>query len=303
MTGITDGQHAGDETSMWKHRGRRILDLTMAAAKSWIDDRCADMSASLAFYAAFSLAPLLMVAIAVGSLFFGVDAVQGRLFTELESLVGRDAALAAQTVVANAWRGGEARAVGWLSLAATGVGATATFAKLNSALDLIWHAPPAKHAVAALIRVRLVSFGLVLGTGFLLVVLLMADAMILFITDVMFRSGWLRDVAVLIQHVASFGFLCMAFSVLLKVLPDVHVEWYDAFVGGIASGVLFAVGKHLFAIYLARAGTASAFGAASSLAVLMMWLFFSAAVFLFGAELTARLGEQTKSEERPWLLH
>lgn len=293
----------------WERRGRGAVDLTAAAATHWISDRCADMSASLAFYAAFSLAPLLVVAIAVGSVFFGVDAVTGRLYTELESLVGRDAALAAQTVVANAWRAGQARTLGWVSLAATGVGATATFAQLSSALNIIWHAPPAKHAVAALIRVRLISFGLVLGTGFLLVVLLIADAMVLFVTEVMFRGSWLEALAGVIQHLASFVFLCSAFGVLLKVLPDVHVEWREAFTGGTASGVLFAVGKHLFALYLARAGTASAFGAASSLAVLMMWLFFSAAVFLFGAELTARMGDEStlrqalRGEERPWLLH
>lgn len=269
---------------------RSTLRAVVAVAGNWFDDRCTSMSAALAFYAAFSLAPLLVVAVAVGSLFFGMEAVEGRLFTELESLLGRDAALTAQAVLANAWRGGQAQTMGWLSLAAIGVGATATFAELNSALNAIWHAPPAPHAMAALIRVRLVSFGLVLSTGFLLVILLIADAAILLVTDMLFSGGLLRTLIDTAQQLVSFVFLCSAFCVLLKVLPDVPVAWRDAWSGGIAGAALFATGKHLFALYLARAGGTSVFGAASSLAVLMMWLFFSAAAFLVGAEVAAYLG-------------
>jgi membrane protein len=271
-------------------RFRSIVRAVVAVAGNWSDDRCASMSAALAFYAAFSLAPLLVVAVAVASLFFGLEAVEGRLFTELESLIGRDAALTAQAVLANAWRGGQARTAGWLSLAAIGVGATATFAELNGALNAIWHAPPARRAIAALIRVRLVSFALVVGTGFLLVVLLVADAAVLVVTDLLFGGGKLRALIDAIHQLVSFGFLCAAFCVLLKVLPDVRVAWREAWRGAIAGAALFATGKHLFALYLARAGGTSVFGAASSLAVLMMWLFFSAAAFLVGAEVAAYLG-------------
>lgn len=287
--------------------GRRVAGIGLEVMEHWSRDRCGSLSAALAFYAAFSLAPLLVVAVAVGSVFFGVEAVEGRLYTELESLLGRDAALAAQVLLANAWRAGEARTLGWVSLVATGIGATATFAQLNDALDAIWHAPPAEHAVAALIRIRLISFGLVVGMGFLLVVLLVADAMLLAITDLLFGDGAMSTVLSLIQQAISFGFLVMAFGVLLKVLPDVHVVWGDAWRGGLAGALLFAVGKHVFALYLARAGGTNVFGAASSLAVLMMWLYFSAAVFLLAAEITAHLGRgreaaaRTKGEQ-PWLL-
>ncbi len=257
------------------------------------------MSAALPFYAAFSLAPLLVVAVAVGSVFFGEHAIEGRLYTELESLIGRDAALTAQTVLANAWRAGGARTLGWLSLAGTAVGATATFVELNSALNAIWRAPPPRRAVAALIRVRLVSFGLVLGAGFLLVVLLIADAAILYVTDVLFAAGAFGALIGAIQHLASFVFLCIAFTVLLKVLPDVPVAWREAVDGGVAGAALFAVGKHLFALYLARASSTNVFGAASSLAVLMMWLFFSAAAFLVGAELAATLSHDRRTPGHP----
>ncbi|HEX8989686.1 MAG TPA: YihY/virulence factor BrkB family protein [Rhodocyclaceae bacterium] len=274
-----------------RHAGR----LALATANHWAQDRCASMSASLAFYAAFSLAPLLVVAVAVGSIFFGQHAIEGRLYTELESLIGRDAALTTQLVLANAWRAGEARTLGWLSLAGTAVGATATFVELNSSLDAIWHAPPPRRALPALIRVRLVSFGLVVGAGFLLVVLLVADAAIVYITELLFANGLLGALMNGIQHLASFAFLCLAFTALLKVLPDVPVDWRDAFGGGLAGAALFAVGKHLFAVYLADAANTSVFGAASSLAVLMMWLFFSAAAFLVGAEFAAALGRERRS--------
>lgn len=245
------------------------------------------MSAALAFYAAFSLAPLLVVAIAVGSLFFGIDAVQGQLYSELESLLGRDAALAAQAVLVNAWQADQARSSGWLSLIAIGIGASATFSELGSALNTIWHTTPKHHAVAALIRIRLLSFGLVLGTGFLLVVLLIVDAAVVFVTETLFGDNPIHLVIGAIQQATSLAFLCLAFSVLLKVLPDLPVTWRAAGRGGFAAALLFSAGKHLFALYLTRAGTANVFGAASSLAVLMMWLFFSAAVFLLGAEFSA----------------
>lgn len=256
------------------------------------------MAAALAFYAAFSLAPLLVVVVAAGSIFFGEQAIEGRLYTELESLIGRDAALAAQVVLSNAWRSGQARTLGWLSLAATWLGATATFAELNSSLNTIWHAPPSRRILATLIRVRLISFGLAVGAGFLLVVLLIADAIILYVTEIAFGNDTFGTLIGAIQQAASFSFLCLAFTVLLKVLPDVPVAWRDAFVGGAAGAVVFAVGKHLFALYLAHASGANVFGAASSLAILMMWLFFSAAAFLVGAELAATLGRERLKRRR-----
>lgn len=197
-------------------------------------------------------------------------------------------------VLANAWRAGQARTLGWLSLAATCVGATATFAELNSSLNAIWHAPPSRRFLATLVRVRLVSFGLAVGAGFLLVVLLIADAFILYVTEMAFANGILGTLIGSIQQLASFGFLCLTFTVLLKVLPDVPVAWRDALAGGAAGAVLFAVGKHLFALYLAHASGASVFGAASSLAVLMMWLLFSAQAFLVGAELAATLSRERR---------
>lgn len=276
-----------------RRRAASILKLVAVAATSWAQDRCSSMSAALAFYAAFSLAPMLIVAISVAGFFFGAEAVQGRLYTEIQAVVGPQGATVVQAMVASAWKSGLGRWAGPLSLLAIAAGASGVFAELNSALDTIWKVPPTPRAVAALIRVRLTSFGLVMGTGFLVVVLLIADAAIAYMTERLFLQAFVHPVLDVIQHASSLLFLCLAFTVLLKVLPDTHVPWRDAGAGGSAAALLFTGGKHGFALYLAHAGTANAFGAASSLAVLMMWLFFSAAVFLFGAELAAHLARKS----------
>lgn len=270
----------------------------VAAVRRWSEDQCSSMAAALAFYAAFSLAPMLVIVIAVASLFFGAEAVQGRLYEDFAVLMGHQGAAVVQAMVASASKSGERGLSGLLSVAATMVGASATFAELSSALNRIWRTRPRQAALAALVRVRLTSFGLVVGVGFLIVVLLIADAGIVFATQVLIGGGWLDPLVGRIENGLSFLFLWGAFTVLLKVLPDTPVRWRDGVVGGLIAAVLFSVGKRLFALYLAHAGTANAFGAASSLAVLMMWLYFSSAVFLLGAEVAAVLGRRDEAVER-----
>jgi membrane protein len=211
------------------------------------------------------------------------------LFAEIENLMGKDGAVAVQSMVASAWKAGGPGWVGLLSVVGVMIGASATFSELTSALNWIWRAPPKHGAVATLIKVRLMSFGLVLGTGFLMIVLLIMDALLSFAGDALLagREDIAESVLVAEQHAITFTVLFGAFSVMLKVLPDVHVRWRDATLGAVVATILFSIGKHFLALYLAHAGTASAFGAAGSLAVVLMWLFFSAAIFLLGAEVAA----------------
>jgi membrane protein len=260
-----------------------------AVLGAWMRDGGPSMSAALAFYSAFSLAPLLVLALALAGFFFGADAVQGRLFSGIEGVVGEDGAVAVQVMVANAWKTGGGGWTGWLSLGAMMIGASATFAELKRALNIIWRAP-APSTVAGMVRLRLMSFGLVMGTGFLIVVLLIADAIVVYATELVWGVEQLDPLLQYLEQTISLLFLATAFSVLLKVVPDASVRWAAALSGGLAAALLFTVGKQLFARYLAYAGTANAFGAAGSFAVLMMWLFFSAAVFLLGAHVAAFLG-------------
>lgn len=267
---------------------RFLLSRTLKVLRAWSEDRCMPESAAVGFFAAFSISPMLLVVIAVAGYFFGPEAVQGRLYSEIESMIGKEGAVAVQAMVASAWKAGDS---GWLGLAsvfAVIIGASATFAQLTSAVNWIWRAPAKKGAVATLIKVRLLSFGLVLGTAFLMIVMLIVDAALVVAGNALMSD---RDLAASVmkvtQHTLTFLVLFGAFSVLLKVLPDVHVRWRDAGLGALVATVLFSIGKHFLALYLAHAGTASAFGAAGSLVVLMMWLFFSAGVFLLGAEAAA----------------
>ena len=228
-----------------------------------------------------------MIAIALAGVFFGADAVQGRLESGIATVVGPTGAAAVEAMLANAWKTNDGGWTGWLSIIVMAVGASATFAELNRALNLIWRVEAPERPMTSLLRVRLMSFGLVVGIGFLIVILLVADAVVMYVAELLLGEGGVGSLLSFIQLGISFCFLWLAFGLLLKVLPDVRVHWRDAVLGGLVAALLFAIGKQLFAGYLAYAGTASAFGAAGSLAVLMMWLFFSAAVFLFGAQVAA----------------
>lgn len=273
-----------------RDRVMRAVHVCIAGAEGWAADSCAGMAASLAFYAAFSLAPMLVIVIAVAGFFFGQQAVEGRLYAEISGLLGPDAASALQAMVASAWKTGRS---GWTTLISIGamfIGASATFAQLNTSLNFIWRVPKptSRAAFFSLVKVRLISMGLVLGMAFLIMVLLVLDAALTFAVEWMLgpvrsTSPWV----VLPQRAVVLVLLAFAFGVLLKVLPETRVRWMEVWVGAGAAAALFSVGKNLFGMYLARAGTADAFGAAGSLAVLLMWLYFSSAVFLLGAEITA----------------
>jgi membrane protein len=246
------------------------------------------MAASIAFYSAFSLAPTLVMVIAVAGWVFGADAARGQLFHQVNGLIGDQAAAGVQSIVENAHRSGGTGLAAIISFVLLAVGASATFSSLNTALNLVWPVPGnQKSSVMALVRVRLISFGLVLGVAFLLIVSLVLDTAIQAVGMWLWGDSPFVIIGDIAQLLAGLMILTVAFGALLKLLPDARVEWRDALVGGVMSAVLFSAGKKLFAFYLTHAGTASAFGAAGSLAVLLMWLYFSAAVLLLGAEFSA----------------
>jgi len=269
----------------------------------WIQDHCLMFSASISFFAAFSLAPTLVIVISVASIFFGADAVQGRLFDEISGVVGADAARALEAIVANAWHADIARSTAVLSIAGVLVGASATFSSLHSALNVIWPTPlvSTRESIVGLLRVRLMSFGLVVGAGLLVVALLVLDALVEVLGHWAFGDGSPFIVlSGLTQRAISLAMLMLAFTVLLKFLPTTRMLWRDAALGAAAAALLFEGGKRLFAFYLQHAGTANMFGAAGSLAIILMWLYYSAAVFLLGAELSATAARKRTHRESGW---
>ncbi|WP_153101908.1 YihY/virulence factor BrkB family protein [Paraburkholderia hayleyella] len=271
---------------------RQHASWVVGALKQFAEDRCAAMAASIAFYAAFSLSPMLVMVIAVAGWFFGAEAARGELFNQVHGMLGNEAASSVQTIVENAHRSGNAGGIAALiSLLMLAVGASATFSSLNSALNIVWPTMLSRtSSVLALVRVRLISFGLVLGVAFLLIVSLVLDTVLTFLGQWLWGNSPYMVLSNLLQLFVGGLVLALAFAALLKFLPDARVRWRDALVGGIIAALLFSLGKKLFALYLAHAGMASTFGAAGSLAVLLMWLYFSAAVLLLGAEFSAARG-------------
>lgn len=280
----------------FRREGACVVD----AATHFSEHRCSTMAAGIAFFSAFSLAPMLVMVIAVAGWFFGAEAVRGEIFDDIHRLIGDEAAAGVQMIVANArthsGTGGLAAVVSFTALA---VGASATFASLNSALSIVW--PPVASSsrfssVLSLVKVRLISFGLVLGVAFLAIVSLVLDTIVTFIGEWLLRDTPFVILGDLLQLTFGLLILALSFAALLKFLPDAHVAWHDALIGGAVAALLFSGGKKLFALYLTHAGMANAFGAAGSLAALLMWLYFSAAVLLFGAEFAAaRARERRKA--------
>lgn len=270
---------------------RGFVPVARSAVTGFLSDRCSTLGASIAFYAAFSLAPTLLIVLAVAGWFFGKDAAQGRLFGQIKDITGPEAASAMQAIVEHAHRASGSGIAAALSVLLLIIGASATFSSLNTALDIVFEAksPKGISGLALLLRARLISFGLVMGLGFLLVVSLVLDAAIQAVGQAVLGSVTMKVVAAIAQSIFALVIMTVGFGALIKWLPDVRVRFHNALIGGFIAAILFSVGRHLFGLYLAHAGTAGSFGAAGSLAVLMMWLYFSAAVFLLGAEVTASL--------------
>jgi len=259
------------------HQGWR---LARRAVAGWQDDGAQSMGASLAYYTLFSLAPLLLIITAVAGFVFGEQAVRGELASQLAALVGDDAARAVEVLIASAARprtGFVAMAVGVVALLA---GASTVFAELQSALDRIWRAPARTQArgVWTLVRTRVVSFGMILAIAFLLMVSLFISALVSALGD------WWGVHA--LAFVVSFALVTVLFALIYKVIPRVRIAWRDVWTGAAVTSALFALGKIAIGLYLGRASVTSVFGAAGSLVAVMVWVYYSAQIFLLGAEFT-----------------
>ncbi|MFL9963368.1 YihY/virulence factor BrkB family protein [Paraburkholderia sediminicola] len=274
----------------------KVVAVVKDAVDRFSSDRCAMMGASIGFYSAFSLAPTLLLVLAIAGWFFGKEAAQGQFFAQIRQLLGNDAASAMQAVVEHAHRSSGSGIAAAVSVVLLLVGASATFSSLNTALDVVFAAksPKGLAGLALLVRARLVSLGLLMGLSFLLVVSLVLDAAIQSAGRAVFGSSTLTVIADIVQSIVGLIVLAFGLGALIKWLPDTRVDFRPALIGGTVAALLFTVGRNLFGLYLAHAGTAGAFGAAGSLAVLMMWLYFCAIVFLYGAEVASSLCQKSQ---------
>ena len=257
----------------------------MAAARKWVDDRAPSMGAALAYYTAFSLAPLLVIVIAVAGLSVGHDAAQAAIVAQLGDLLGETGAKAIEGMLkATADLGTGTLALG-IGLATLLLGATTAFAELQDDLDRIWAVEPsAASGVWNLVRTRLLSFGMVLCVAFLLTVSLVVNAAIAATGRYMF--GGTEVVLQTLNLLASVLVITLLFASIYKILPKTPIAWRDVWEGALFTSILFAIGKLLIGLYIGKSSVASAFGSAGPFVALMVWIYYSTQVFLFGAEVT-----------------
>ena len=268
---------------------RLVWRLVKDTVVQWTEDQPFQLAAALSYYTLFSLAPLLIVVIAVAGFAFGHDAAQARIAETLQGLVGPESAQAIQSIVQNASRRPETGLLS--SVVGIGVlliGAGGVVGQLQTSLNTMWGvAPKPGQGVWGFLHQRFISFAMVLGIGFLLVVSLAASAVLTAFTQ--FAGQWLGTNAFLVHGldlVISFAFVTALFAMIYKFLPDVRIEWRDVGVGAALTSLLFTIGKILIGIYLGTSGVTSAYGAAGSLITVLLWVYYSSLIFFLGAEFT-----------------
>jgi membrane protein len=267
----------------------------------WMGERPFRLSAALAYYTLFSLAPLLVVTVAIAGLFLGDEAARGEIFAELRGFVGESGAEAVQTAVEKASLQGGGVFATVLGAVMLLFGASAVFAELQDALNGVWDVETKPSAgLRDVVKKRLLSLSMVLVIGFLLLVSLAASAVLNGIGA--WLGGLLPISAVFLEALnfaVSFGVITLLFAAIYKVLPDADIRWSDVWTGAIATSFLFTIGKSLIGVYLGQSGVASAYGAAGSVVVLLLWIYYSSLILFFGAEFTHTYAETRGSKPSP----
>ena len=263
--------------------------LVKKSASAWSDDYAPSMGAALSYYTVFSLAPMLLIVIAVAGLVFGQDAARGALFGQLSGMMGKDAATAVQGILASASKPSEGIVATVIGVAVLLVGATTVFGELQDALNRIWRAPAATNSSGlwGLLRTRFLSFGMILGIAFLLMVSLVVGTAVSALGKWWspFFGGW-EFLAQALTFLFGFGVTTLGFAMIYKLMPRVQVEWHDVWIGAAVTSLLFSLGRFLIGLYIGKSGVASGFGAAGSLIIVFVWVYYSAQIFLLGAEFT-----------------
>jgi membrane protein len=280
---------------------RPVWDLLSETYKEWRKDNAQTLGAALAFYTTFSLAPLLIIVIAIFGVILGKETVQVEILRRAQELIGAQGAAAVKMMIGAAYRPGTGLPATVIGILVILVGSTSALVMLTHSLNIIWGARPnSRAAVWTLVKERLLSFAMILVIGLLLVLSFLLSIVLSFLTG--FFQNLLPVPPFFIEvcdFVLSFLLITLLFAVVYKVLPDVKIAWTDVWVGSAITALLFTMGKFLFGMYLARSSIRSAYGAASSLAVILMWVYYSAQVFLVGAELTQVYANRYGSQVKP----
>jgi membrane protein len=256
------------------------------SVSEWFEHRASSKGAALAFYTLFSIAPILVLVIAIAGFFYGPDAARGDIMAQLRGLVGPQGAEAIQLVLAGASNHEQGR---WATIVATALllfGATSVFAELKASLDEIWQIPVRKEkGYWDMLRTRLLSFSLVLVLAFLLMVSLVVNAALAIVQR--FMEGRWHDAVFFFSILAgliSYAVIAALFAVIYKMLPRIRLSWRDVIIGAVGTAALFSLGKYAIGVYIGNSGITSSFGAAGSVIALLLWVYYSAQIFFLGAE-------------------
>ena len=286
-----------NERVVWWRRGlRAVFDLLKGTALAWQQDNATRLAAALAYYAIFSMTPLLIIIIAIIGLVFGERAAQAQIAQQLEELVGAEAALMIETMLANFGNPASGILTSLVGLVTLLYGASGLFHHVQGTLNTIWHAPVRSgNGVVYFVKQRFLHLAMVFGVGALLLLALFAELVITAITEYLN----LESLPQARNFLVSLGMLTVLFSIIFKLLPQVKIAWLDVLIGAAVTSLLFNVGRILIGTYMRVGNIGSIFGAAGSLVVLLVWIYYSAQIFLLGAEFTHVYAQKLGSLRKP----
>jgi len=282
-----------------------VFNLIKETFKNWSEDKASRLAAALAYYTVFSLPPLLIIVIAIAGTFLGEEAARGEVVAQLQNLIGAEGAKAIEAVISGASNSGTASSLSAsiISVVILLFGATAVVAQLQDALNTIWEvAPKPGNLIKVFIFQRLLSFGMILGVVFILLVSLIMSAALGILSQ--YLGGLFPGLEVIwavIDFAISLSVISALFALMFKYLPDVKIKWNDVIIGAVITAFLFNLGKYLIGLYLAKSAFNSTYGAAGSLVVLLAWIYYSAQILFLGAEFTQvyarRFGSRIEPKE------
>ncbi|MDX9700151.1 MAG: YihY/virulence factor BrkB family protein [Rhodocyclaceae bacterium] len=279
-----------------------VFNIIRDAVRIWLEANAFVFSAALAFFTVFSIAPVVIIAVTLVGMVLGEQAAAGEIAQQLETTLGRQAAEAVQTAVASSQITESGLMPTLIGFAAMAFGATTVFAQMQISLNAIWGvAPkPSRNSVFIFIKNRVLSLTVVLAIGFVLLVSMLLGVALRMFTQ--FAGDWMPVPPVVLigfEMVVAFAVMVLLFSMIFRILPDVLLEWRDVLTGAVVTAVLFSIGRALIGMYLAKTATASTYGAAGSLVVLLLWVNYSALILLFGAALTRATVQARGQAVRP----
>jgi len=292
-------------------RIKDIPSLIKETYKDWVDDEPFDQSAIVAYYSIFSLPALLIIIVTIAGIAFGQKAVQDQISSQIGGMIGPDSAKDIQGMIANSYQQGNSGIALVIGVATLLFGATGVFIALQKALNRIWEVRinPDKSGLKMLIRARAISFGVILTIGFLLLISLVITAALTAL------SGWVEErmpdfflyIFYVVDFLISISIITLLFAMLFRFLPDVNIEWKSVWTGAVITALLFVIGKYALALYFGKAEPGSTYGAAGSIILILLWVFYSCLIMFFGAEFTQvyarRYGHRVEPNENAVRIH